>query len=101
MDIVVANGFSMERCTFFSREYHCCVLHNTRCKCEDYNPRNSKPITNADKLRSMTDEDLAVEATVHGGCPHGCETPDDMDTDCVKCWLNWLQKEADDGTGKK
>ena len=44
MDIVVANGFVMERCTFFSREYCCCVLHNTRCKCEDYNPRNSKPL---------------------------------------------------------
>ena len=61
MDIVVANGFVMERCTFFSREYHCCVLHNTRCKCEDYNPRNSKPITNADRIRSMSDEELCDE----------------------------------------
>lgn len=43
MDIVIANGFAMESCAFFSREYHCCVLHNTRCKCEDYNPRNSNP----------------------------------------------------------
>ena len=53
MDIVVANGFGMEQCSFYSEEYHCCVLHNTRCKCEDYNPRNSKPITNADRIRSM------------------------------------------------
>lgn len=56
------------------------------------------PMTNADKLRSMSDEDLAVEATVHGGCPHNCETPDDMDTDCVKCWHDWLRKEAPDET---
>lgn len=53
MDIVIANGFAMERCTFFSYEYHSCVLHNTRCKCEDYNPRNSKPITHADHGRPI------------------------------------------------
>ena len=92
MDIVVANGFAMERCTFFSREYHCCVLHNTRCKCEDYNPRNSKPITKADQIRAMSDEELANKMsalesfalTCGGGWP-------------TEKWLNWLKQEAEEG----
>lgn len=67
MDIVIANGFAMERCAFFSREYHCCVLHNTRCKCEDYNPRNSKPITNYDLLCAMSVEEMAEKIGVARG----------------------------------
>lgn len=51
-------------------------------------------ITNADRIRSMTDEELAVEMCAKGGCPHDCETPDDMDTDCLQCWLDWLKEEV-------
>ena len=98
MDIVVANGFVMECCTFFSREYHCCVLHNTRCKCEDYNPLNSKPITNADRIRSLSDEELAkwIESLEPNKCPSDdwfdrCET-----WTCKGCFLNWLKTEAND-----
>jgi len=105
MDIVVANGFAMERCSFFSREYHCCVLHNTRCKCEDYNPRNSKPITNADKyFRLASDEKLAEflefvssgcdymspDCPAHDSCKHIC----DQNDACRKGWLNWLKQEV-------
>ena len=102
MDIVIANGFAMERCAFFSREYHCCVLHNTRCKCEDYNPRNSKPITNYDLLRAKSVEEMAekigesidceVCKTMHhsesGECP--CRPHQS----CVDFWLDWLKQEA-------
>ena len=89
MDIVVANGFAMERCAFFSREYHCCVLHNTRCKCEDYNPRNSKPITNADRIRSLSDEELA-EWIADDLIEPGYNTREQT----VKMWLKWLKEEA-------
>ena len=84
MDIVVANGFVMERCAFFSREYHCCVLHNTRCKCEDYNPRNSKPITNADSIRRLSDTQLALFLywLVDGSGR------------TLQQWEEWLKKEA-------
>lgn len=50
--------------------------------------------SNADRIRAMTDERLAVEMYAKGGCPHDCETPDDMDTDCVQCWLGWLKEAA-------
>lgn len=54
-----------------------------------------KPLTNADRIRSMTDEDLAIEMTAKGGCPHDCEEPENMDTDCVKCWLDWLRRQEE------
>ena len=50
-------------------------------------------ITNADKLRAMSDEELALEMMAKGGCPHDCEEPEDMDTDCRLCWLDRLRKE--------
>jgi hypothetical protein len=106
MDIVVANGFAMERCTFFSREYHCCVLHNTRCKCEDYNPRNSKPTTNADKLRAMTDEELAelLTAVAQKSANKLCESLKTVEVDLSNCnfhilyeaHLDWLKQEVSD-----
>lgn len=55
---------------------------------------SKKPQTNADRIRAMDDEDLAVEMAAKGGCPHDCEEPENMDTDCVKCWLDWLRQEA-------
>ena len=53
-------------------------------------------MTNADKIRAMTDEELAKLGTK--GCPHSsvhnmCTAYGDV---CYRCWLNWLQKEADE-----
>lgn len=59
-------------------------------------PRRVKKKTNADKLRTMTDQELAEELTAKGGCPHYCETPEEFDTDCVKCWLDWLKETEDE-----
>ena len=60
-----------------------------------------KPMTNADAIRSMSDEELA-EFMNHGACPPGedvselCYDEDggsvaDM---CTLCWLNWLREES-------
>lgn len=56
-------------------------------------------MTNADKIRAMTDEELAelfgsrvciydIGGETNGEClyPYNCE----------KCWLNWLEQEVDD-----
>lgn len=58
-----------------------------------------KPKTNADRIRNMTDEELA-----HWLGWRGCECPNvwkecqigivDPDDDCVPCWLNWLKEEV-------
>lgn len=63
---------------------------------EVYTRWERKPITNADRIRSMTDEEL-VEflAPYNSGCPkeHGsvmaCH-----DKGCYKCWEDWLKEEV-------
>lgn len=59
-----------------------------------------KVITNADRIRNMSDEELA-ESNL---CPHmvnwkkgnygTCVHPNDKDA-CKKCMLDWLQSEAE------
>lgn len=51
-------------------------------------------MTNADRIRAMTDEELAKLGAK--GCPHSsahnmCAAYDDV---CYRCWLNWLKQEA-------
>ena len=55
-------------------------------------------MTNGERIRSMTDEELAKLINKHHGCPSSitkagkpCPT-----SDCVKCWLIWV-KEVDHG----
>ena len=59
------------------------------------------PQTNADRLRSTTDEELAEYHAEMCGCPPGHDSifgePNcRMNTiGCKGCWLDWLQKEAE------
>ena len=57
--------------------------------CPDY-----QSLTNADFIRAMTDEELAVLLQ------NSCCRPDLMDcpqiVDCEKCWLDWLKQEVPD-----
>lgn len=49
--------------------------------------------TNADKIREMDDEELAVAIM----CPHDddkCPGPGDAKT-CIKCCLDWLRESAE------
>ena len=68
----------------------------------DY-PKERKPMTNADRIRSMTDEELAVViawpylasppwCSEHTTCPYINEDP----TPCDNCALDWLKQEADE-----
>lgn len=65
----------------------------------DYEP---KPVTNADHIRAMTDEELAVMlawpylasppwCAEHTTCPYISEDP----VPCDKCALDWLKQEVD------
>ena len=58
--------------------------------------------TNADRVRRMTDEELAE--TYAGGCPNG----DRLNCgkhylhggrDCFNCWLDWLKAPVEGGEG--
>jgi hypothetical protein len=68
----------------------------------DY-PKPRKPITEADRIRSMTDEELAEFAAGTGqGCAPGKNLVEcsfehkdgPVEADCRKCWLDWLKEEA-------
>lgn len=52
-----------------------------------------KKQTNADRIRSMSDEELAVFIDHVSGCPPRHE--DCIESgDCEACWLDWLKQEA-------
>ena len=59
------------------------------------------PMTNADRIRAMSDEELAVFLESSRGCPtdDDCEygvhaTPEN----CIKHWTTWLQQPAEGDT---
>lgn len=63
----------------------------------------AKPQTNGDRLRAMTDEELADFQDSIGYCPpihnrseHCIKHKDES---CSACWLDWLQSPADGGDG--
>lgn len=51
-------------------------------------------MTNADKIRAMTDEELAM--ILNPTCPPiKCpEHPFEELLDCYNCWLDWLKQEV-------
>jgi hypothetical protein len=64
------------------------------------------PQTNADKLRAMSDEELAEFFTpfYYDGPKFYCPAQADVGegecaakSDCRQCWLNWLRQEVQDG----
>lgn len=53
-----------------------------------------KPLTNADRIRSMTDEELAEWLDKHDAYIAGCYSGKCGGRDCKHCWLDWLREEA-------
>lgn len=64
--------------------------------CPVYSPK-PKPQTNADRIRAMTDEELAeYMCRPQRVCPvDDCE--ECYADNCRKCILEWLKKEVEDG----
>ena len=62
---------------------------------------SKKPQTNADRIRAMSDEELA-ELLYNGCTGHKCTNyypEENLEEQCKRCWLDWLKQEvADDGT---
>lgn len=61
--------------------------------------KNYKPMTNADRIRAMSDEELAEFMKPYdSGCPrwNGKEPmPCSMRTNCRDCWLDWLKSPVE------
>ena len=67
-----------------------------------------KPTTNADRIREMSDEELAgwlqgmkYSPVCDSKCYDDYEKYGEQRTFCTECWLNWLQSPAGgDGDGR-
>ena len=59
-----------------------------------------EPMTNADRIRNMTDEELAE----YLGNIHYCPAPYptcDLTKECKECWLKWLRSPVEESEGEK
>ena len=82
------NSEYVAKCTkcghyFREQDFPMCVLGKTQ-----------KPITNADRIRSMTDEELAeLLVSTDGDSPPNCK---DVPVRKIEAyWLDWLRQEAE------
>ena len=63
----------------------------------DATGEDTKVLTNADRVRIMSDEELA-EFRTRGLCPPSRSFPDcTMRGSCSKCWLEYLRQFIKDG----
>lgn len=69
-----------------------CMGYDSRIsECEDF-----KPITNADRIRSMTDEELAMWINdVTTNALSVLALGSNKQTKTIFYWLDWLRKEAE------
>lgn len=73
----------------------CCLLDYGGKACQEARKKYCPDVvfTNADKIREMDDEALAVAIM----CPHDgdkCPGPGNAKT-CIKCCLDWLRESAE------
>lgn len=95
----------MIKCTGLKCQMQAGKVDPATCKAADTCKWTTKPMTNADRIRSMTDEELAKMFLLHDDhvyrhCPSDtyaeyCQVkPAGECCDCDKCWLNWLRQEV-------
>ena len=63
-----------------------------------YKPRKPRNKTNADRIRAMSDEELAKACNDYFGA---CPPVDCPDSNCEACWLDWLKIPEEEGEGWK
>lgn len=94
------NNFNCRECKYGS-ECNTANAHGYKVGfCSQYTQK-TKAQTNADRIRSMTDEELSSWINDHADCTCRCEAWKDgcMDSDstCMAAWLEWLKEDVKDG----
>lgn len=78
------------KCTVTYRGSACAALRGTYGIDSD-----PEVITNADRIRAMSDEELAEHIWPKFGCPNGKNhVTCGYVGDCKDCWIEWLQQPA-------
>jgi hypothetical protein len=82
----------------FEHDGDCCNSGATQYMCKCKQPCDTIiPVTTADRIRAMSDEELA-EFRAGGHCPPDRRFPYCATIDpCSKCWLEYLRQAAKDG----
>jgi len=77
------------------------VREDSSCEHGEFPEDYDEPLTNADHIRAMTDEELseflAEERTAPsciGKCHKDYEIYGELRTFCSDCWLEWLKEEV-------
>lgn len=105
----MCGNYEKEIAEMFIKAFDESIEANNTCNCKhNSNPRDNEPccrcdsrMTNADRIRNMSDEELAEFLDIVGEdgissqyadvpCDCCCEK-----TECSKCWKDWLQSEAE------
>ena len=64
-------------------------------ECDKFNEKVlSQPMTNADRIRAMSDEELAKQFVHTSICDQKYPKCKKAGEDCVECLLEWLQQPA-------
>lgn len=74
------------RCVHAGKDREFVCINGQSCKVTA-----PKPKTNADRIRAMSDEELAYWVM----CPHDELCDRALDGDCMKCVLQWLKQPAE------
>ena len=86
----------MKRCTGRNCIMQYDKVDPATCQAVDYCPQATPPKTIADKLRAMTDEELAAflydTNNLSSWCVGRHGETDCPDGGCLMCWENWLKK---------
>lgn len=92
---VEATLWPFGKCTECANKNYCTWSRSEIESCINNGYLNFSRMTNADHIRAMTDEKLAVfESTL--GCHPAATKETCIGVDyCAECWLDWLKKEAD------
>lgn len=72
-----------------------CFVEGANGKCGTPSKWKPKPLTNADRIRAMSDEELAKEfESMASYCAPGTYPNVEICRieRCVECWLNWLKQ---------
>lgn len=88
------HGYYDEKYGFFP--YDDCPQDNLYSESEakhTFSP--SKPMTNADRIRAMTDEELAELFWIRADCELCPNKEPYCSDDCKKHWLKWLEQEIE------
>ena len=82
-------------------QYYFCTFCDAMIPENHPSIRFRKPITNADRIRAMSDEELAewlqglkYSPSCDSKCHNDFEKYGEQHTYCVDCWLEWLKEEV-------